>query len=581
MANVEHLKANSAALRGPLAEELSQSASGFSAAGAGILKFHGMYQQENRDARQTRKQEAQGKAHSFMVRTRVPGGRVTPQQYLAQDEIATQFGDGSLRLTTRQDFQLHGVLKSDLRATLQSIASSLMTTFAACGDVVRNVVCCPYPVADHLEREIWHQVTTLARHLEPKTQAYSEIWLDGEKAADVGAPEAEPLYGKTYLPRKFKIGVALPWDNCVDILVQDLGFVAITNGTHILGYNVYVGGGLGMTHNKPATFPALGQALAWMTSAQVLEVATAIVAIFRDWGDRENRKHARIKYLVAEKGVGWFRQELSTRLGYDLVLPRPVTISDAHSHLGWHAQENGLWSLGVYVESGRIRDAESQQTRTAFRRIAEHVRPGIRLTADQNILFSDIRESQRHEVDAILREYGVAPVENITPLRQRALACPALPTCGLALSEAERFMPSLLPQLDHALSTLGLGNEAPVVRITGCPNGCARPYTAEIGIVGRSGDNYALYLGGSHLGTRLGFSVADLVPSKEIVSTLYPVLIAFRTERQSGERLGDFCHRLGAERVRQIMSGTAAIDSHVGVSAIQLEESRPQEVTVA
>ena len=361
MANVEHLKAHSAALRGPLAEELTQPASGFSAAGAGILKFHGMYQQENRDARQARKQEAQGKSHSFMIRTRVPGGRVTPQQYLAHDEIATQFGDGSLRLTTRQDFQLHGIVKTDLRTTLQSIASTLLTTFAACGDVVRNVVCCPYPVADSLEREIWHQVTTLAHHLEPKTQAYSEIWLDGEKAADVGVPEEEPLYGDTYLPRKFKIGVALPWDNCVDILVQDLGFVAVTNGKRIIGYNVYVGGGLGMTHNKPATFPALGQPLAWVTSAQVLPVATAIVAIFRDWGDRENRKHARIKYLVAEKGIEWFRQELNNRLGYTLVHPHPLTISDAHSHLGWHAQENGLWSLGVYVESGRINDTDTQQ----------------------------------------------------------------------------------------------------------------------------------------------------------------------------------------------------------------------------
>ena len=373
MANVEQLKANSVALRGQIAEELTQPASGFSAGGAGILKFHGMYQQENRDNRQARKQEAQGKTHSFMVRTRIPGGRVTPQQYLAHDQIATQLGDGSLRLTTRQDFQLHGMLKTDLRVVLQSIASTLLTTFAACGDVVRNVVCCPYPIADTLEREIWHQVTTLARHLEPKTQAYSEIWLDGEKAADVGTPEEEPLYGNTYLPRKFKIGIALPWDNCIDVLAQDLGFLAVAQGNRIIGYNVYVGGGLGMTHNKPATFPALGQPLAWVTSDQLLPVATAIVAIFRDWGDRENRKHARIKYLVAEKGVEWFRQELKTGLGYTLAHPHPVTISDAHDHLGWHAQGNGLWSLGVYVESGRIRDTDAQQTRTAFRLSLIHI----------------------------------------------------------------------------------------------------------------------------------------------------------------------------------------------------------------
>ena len=581
MANVEQLKANSEALRGQIAEELTHPAPGFSAGGAGILKFHGMYQQENRDNRQTRKQEAQSKAHSFMIRTRIPGGRVTPQQYLAHDEIATQFGDGSLRLTTRQDFQLHGILKTDLRTTLQSIASTLLTTFAACGDVVRNVVCCPYPVADSLEREIWQQVTALARHLEPKTQAYSEIWLDGEKAADVGLPEEEPLYGDTYLPRKFKIGVSLPWDNCVDILVQDLGFVAVTNGKRIIGYNVYVGGGLGMTHNKPATFAALGQPLAWVTSAQVLPVATAIVAIFRDWGDRENRKHARIKYLVAERGIEWFRQELSSRLGYTLVHPHPLTISDAHSHLGWQAQENGLWSLGVYVESGRITDTNTHRTRSAFRRIVERVQPGIRLTADQNILFTDILESQRSEIDAILQSHGVTAIENISPLRHRALACPALPTCGLALSEAERFMPSLLPQLERAFTALGLENEAPVVRVTGCPNGCARPYTAEIGIVGRSGDNYVLYLGGSHLGTRLGFAVADLVPSKEIIPTLYPALIAFRSERQHGEHFGDFCHRLGLERIRQLVNPQATTDNTPRVNTIHAEEPHFQEATLA
>jgi sulfite reductase (ferredoxin) len=423
-------------------------------------------------------------------------------------------------------------------------------------------------------------VTALSHHLAPKTRAYSEIWLDGEKAADVGAPEEEPLYGTTYLPRKFKIGVALPWDNCVDILAQDLGFVAVTHGKQIVGYNVYVGGGLGMTHNKPATFPALGQPLAWVASAQVVSVATAIVAIFRDWGDRENRKHARIKYLVAEKGVEWFRQELGARLGYNVAPPRSVTISDAQAHLGWQAQADGLWSLGVYVESGRIRDTEVQQTRAAFRRVVERVQPSIRLTADQNILFTDILESRRGEIDEILREHNVTPAERIAPIRRRALACPALPTCGLALSEAERLMPALLPQLEQAFASLGLENDAPVVRVTGCPNGCARPYTAEIGIVGRSGDNYVIYLGGSHLGTRLGVAVADLVPSAEIVSTLYPILIAFRTERHSAERFGDFCHRLGGERVRQLI-GRQRVNEESGAAVVVSDEPQSAEAALA
>src|SRR5262245_13069340 len=324
MTQAEQIKETSHFLRGKLAEELDQEASGFSAAGTALLKFHGLYQQEDRDGRQERKREGLTKTHRFMLRTRVPGGRVTVAQYLVHDALASCVGNDTLRITARQVFQLHGVLKTDLRETLQRINAALLSTLGACGDVVRNLVLCPCPSAGRVEAELWQQVTQLSTHFSPKTQAYSEIWLDGEKCATAAGEEEEPLYGRVYLPRKFKIGFALPWDNCVDILAQDLGFVAVVDSDRLSGFNVYVGGGLGMTHNKPATFPALGKPLAWVTGPQVVPVATAVVETFRDWGDRENRKHARIKYLVAERGIDWVRAEVERRLGFALAAPHAL-----------------------------------------------------------------------------------------------------------------------------------------------------------------------------------------------------------------------------------------------------------------
>ena len=554
MGKAEAIKESSHFLRGGIPEEVKQVAAGFSAANAQILKFHGMYQQEDRDSRQERKREGQGKAHMFMLRTKVPGGRVTPEQYLVHDEIASRFGNGTVRITARQDFQLHGVLKHDIKETLQTLNATLLSTMGACGDVVRNVVLCPRLATGSVEQELWQHVSALSRHFTPKTQAYAEIWLDGEQVATVSEESEEPLYGSTYLPRKFKIGVALPWDNCVDVLAQDLGFVALLDKGRVSGFNVYVGGGQGMTHNKPATFPALGKPLAWIPPEQAVPVAAAVVETFRDWGDRENRKHARIKYLVAERGIDWLRGEVEKRLSYALAAPRAVSLSGAHSHLGWHRQENGMWSLGVYVESGRIADTETQQVKIAFRRIVERLQPAIRLTTDQNILFTDVPTARRGEVEDILKAHGIALVEEVAPVRHRAMACPALPTCGLALSEAERVLPSLLQQVEQELQNVGLEDEAPVVRITGCPNGCARPYTAEIGIVGRSGDHYVLYLGGSHLGTRLGVPVVDMVRGQDLVPTLHPLFLAFREEGADGEHFGDFCHRIGLERARRIMA---------------------------
>ncbi|NOT55764.1 MAG: NADPH-dependent assimilatory sulfite reductase hemoprotein subunit [Deltaproteobacteria bacterium] len=567
MANVEAIKVQSQFLRGTLTDDIHQATtSGVTAANATLIKFHGLYQQEDRDARQTRKQVGTTKVQQFMVRSKVPGGHLTPAQYLAHDSVATDVANGTLRITTRQDFQFHGVLKGGLKHTIATLNQSLVTTLGACGDVVRNVVLCPCGVSDQLREELFPHVRQLSTHLAPRTNSYSEVWLDGEKVASLEPKEEEPLYGRTYLPRKFKIGVAVPWDNCIDVMAQDLGFVATTEGDHLQGFTVYVGGGLGMTHNKPATYPALGQALAWIPPELTVPVAEAVVKVFRDWGDRENRKHARIKYLVVERGIAWVKAEVEKHLGFTLEAPRAVPIRQAHAHLGWVAQRDGRWSLGVHVESGRIADTDTQQSKTAFRAIVERFQPDTLLTCDQNIVFSNLPAAARSEIDALLKQHGVTPAENISPVRQRALACPALPTCGLALSEAERIFPAFLNELEQELEALGLETEAPVVRITGCPNGCARPYTAEIGLVGRSGDHYVLYLGGSHVGTRLGTAVADLVTLKQIVPTLRPVLRAFRAQRLPGEQFGDFCHRLGADAVRQLIAQATTLDSGASVS---------------
>lgn len=577
MANVEDIKSRSQFLRGTLAEELHQPAGGFSSGNAALIKFHGMYQQENRDDRQHRKETGAAKVQQFMVRSKVPGGQLTASQYLAHDEVATQVGNGTLRITTRQDFQFHGVLKGGLKHTLATLNNCLVTTLGACGDVVRNVVLCPCGVSDQLREELMPRVQQLSQQLAPQTAAYSEIWLDGEKVASVEpAEDVEPLYGRTYLPRKFKIGVAVPWDNCIDVLAQDLGFVATTDGDHLQGFTVYVGGGMGMTHNKPATYPALGQALAWIPPDLAVPVARAIVEVFRDWGDRANRKHARIKYLVVERGIAWVKTEVEKRLGFTLAPPRAVSIRQAHSHLGWASQRDGRLSLGVYVESGRIADTDQHQSKTALRTIIERFQADVQLTCDQNIVLTNLPAAARNEITAILNQHSVTPAEAIAPVRQRALACPAIPTCGLALSEAERIFPAFLNELEQTLDDLGLETAAPVVRITGCPNGCARPYTAEIGLVGRSGDHYVIYLGGSPVGTRMGAAVADLVSLKDIIPTLRPVFVAFRENREPGEHFGDFCYRLGTEALRRLVE---APDSRTFAPVTTATEAERPRVT--
>jgi sulfite reductase (ferredoxin) len=548
---VEHIKVSSNHLRGHIAEELAADTTHFSEEQVQLIKFHGMYQQEDRDVRHTRKGAGEEKAYQFMVRSRIPGGVLTAEQYLVEDDLAERYANGTLRVTTRQGFQLHGILKGDIHATLHRINECLLSTLAACGDVNRNVMACPAPTSSRAHAKVHEVAHAIAMHLAPRSRAYHEIWVDGEQVQTVETPqEVEPIYGPTYLPRKFKIGVAFPGDNCVDIYTQDIGLVAFLEDESLAGFTILVGGGMGMTHGKKETFPRLGTPLCDVGVDQAVSVVEAIVTVQRDYGDRQNRKHARMKYVVEERGIEWFRAEVERRLGYTLQCPRPVHLHDVEDHLGWHQQGDGRWFLGLHVENGRIKDTATKRLKTGLRHAIEQFRPGIRLTGQQNILLTDLSDAQLGPLEALLNEYGVSTDPQEAGAYRFAMACPALPTCGLALAEAERVLPGVVQQIEADLATLGMANEPLSVRMTGCPNGCARPYMGDIGIVGRTKDIYNIYIGGDWANTRLNTLYASSVHLKDLAATLYPLLVLWRDERQPQETFGDFCYRIGVEQLR-------------------------------
>src|SRR5256886_2309034 len=522
---VERIKIESNNLRGNIREELDQDTSHFSEDQVQLIKFHGMYQQEDRDARQQRKAAGSEKAYQFMIRSRIPGGVVTAEQYLTEDELAGRYANGTLRITTRQGFQLHGVLKGDLHSTIHTINEALLAPVAAWGHVTRKRRACPAPAADRAQAQVEEIAHRIAMHLAPHSHAYHEIWVDGEQLDTVALEqETEPIYGPTYLPRKFKMGVAFPGDNCIDIYTQDIGLVACLEGEQLDGFTVLVGGGMGMTHGKTDTYPRLATPLCYATVNEVLAVVEMIVMIQRDYGDRQNRKHARMKYVVEDRGIAWFRAELERRLGHSVQDPRAVTWHDVEDHLGWHAQGDGRWFLGLYVENGRIKDDATMRLRTGLRHAIEEFRPGIRLTPQQNVLFTDLIEAQRCPLTDLLATYGIPTDPDEVGTRRFAMACPALPTCGLALAEAERVLPSVIRQIEADLDALGLANEPLSIRMTGCPNGCARPYMGDIGFVGRTKDVYNIYVGGDMLNTRLNTLYAVSVHLKDLAATVRPLL---------------------------------------------------------
>lgn len=536
---VEGLKAGSHRLRGRLAEELAEGGTQVSEDAYNLLKFHGSYEQYDRETATARKQAGQEKDYSFMVRVRMPGGRLTAAQYLALDALSDRYGTTGLRLTTRQGVQFHGIPKGDLKPAIADINATLLTTQAACGDVVRNVMTTPAPIRDTLHGQLDAAARMLSSALLPASRAYHQIFLDEESGS---TDEVEPLYGATYLPRKFKIGLAAPTDNTPDVLTNDLGFFAICDESGAIShYNVAVGGGLGMTHNNARTFPRLADIVGSVPAADLIKVTEAVISLQRDNGDRGDRRRARLKYVVEDRGVDWTRETIGSYFGRPLDPALPMTPIAVPDLLGWHEQGNGLGWIGVPIPSGRIDGA----VRVALREIVERFASDPIVTPQQDILLSDVAPADRAPIEAILRAHGVALADDLTPISRWTLACPALPTCGLALTEAERVREPLIAKFESVLASHGLSQERISLRITGCPNGCVRPYAGEIGLVGRVPGAYAIYLGGDFAGTRLSFQLLDRVKVVDFDAIFGPILGAFATDRVPGEEFGDYCARIG------------------------------------
>ena len=551
LAKNETIKADSNLLRGTIADGLRDDSTGALAADdTQLTKFHGIYQQDDRDLRGERRKAKQERAFAFMTRVRVPGGVCTPQQWLDMDRFCTDYANGALKLTTRQAFQLHGIIKKNLKTTIRKINDSLMDTIAACGDVNRNVMCNPNPYQSTLHAEALEMAKAISAHLTPATRAYHEIWLtdeNGEKENVTPSPdpEAEPIYGKTYLPRKFKIVIAIPPSNDVDVFAHDLGFIAIIEDDQIVGYTVTAGGGMGMSHGKETTFPRLADVLGFCTPGQVTDVAEKIVTTQRDFGDRVDRRHARLKYTIEDRGLDWFRGEVENRLGYALGQARLFAFDHIGDRYGWIDDENGNSHLTLFIENGRVADTDESPMRTGLREIAKGHDGDFRLTANQNLIIANVSPAKRAGIESLLDQYKLTHCYDQTGLRLNSMACVALPTCGLALAEAQRYLPDLLTELDAVLGELGLKDDAITIRMTGCPNGCARPYIAEIAFVGRSPGKYNIYLGGGFVGDRLNKLYKVSAKQEEIVGILRPILERYANERTDGERFGDFVIRTG------------------------------------
>jgi sulfite reductase (NADPH) hemoprotein beta-component len=537
----EGLKEGNPVLAGTIAQTLADpNAERFSEDDYEFLKFHGCYQQDDRDQRKT------GKHYVMMVRTKFPGGVLSAQQYLVCDQLASRYANNTLRITTRQDFQFHGILKGNLRETIKGLNEALMSTIAACGDVERNVMAPPTPATTPLIEHVLAEAKRLSDELAPKTPAYHTIWLDGQELnlqEPANANFVDPLYLKHYLPRKFKTCFAIPPLNDVDIFSNDLGFVAIVENGKLSGYNLLAGGGFGMSHNNPATFPRLADVIGFITPEHLETVAKAVITVHRDFGDRTNRKHARLKYVLHEKGVPWFRAEVEQRAGLKLEPARPCEFTRQGDVLGWHQQNDGNFFLGLFVENGRVKDVEGYQLKTALRRVVEKFQPEVRLTPSQNILLVNIRPEHRADIKQLLSEHGVSVHNPWSRTRLASMACPALPTCGLALAESERALPGLIDNIEGLLKELGLENEELIIRMTGCPNGCARPYSAELAFVGKGPGKYQIYVGGNEPNTRLNRVYRDSVKAEDLMNELRTLLVRFKKQRQGGERFGDFCSR--------------------------------------
>jgi sulfite reductase (ferredoxin) len=609
--SAEVLKEQSNYLIGDLPEQLANDSDHVTEDGYQLLKFSGMYQQDDRDQRKSRRTQGLDKAYSFMVRSKLPGGVLTSKQYLVHDKLATRLGNNTLRFTTRQGIQLHGILKGDIKPLLQELNDALVTTLAACGDVVRNVMACPAPEGDR-EHALMQQIAQqIEAHFLPRAESYYDLWLEGKQQVASGqkslqqqvasgqkslqqqvasdhqhgndngilrpvedsngilrpvedsfvgkilqtftpvVDEVEPIYGKTYLPRKFKIGIAFPHDNCVDVFTQDIGLVPVLKGETLQGFNIVVGGGMGMSHTLRETFPRLADKLGFVTPDELMKALEVIVSIQRDYGNRENRKRARMKYLIHDWGLEKFRTEFNIRFGREIDAWVDVGDFKLVDHLGWNAQGDGRYYYGIPIENGRIHDTDQAQIKRGLRAIAERFDTELRITAQHNILVCNLRESDQAELLSILKQHSMKTKDEISRARRYALACPSMPTCGLGLAEAERALPGIISSLERELKSLGLEHDDISIRMTGCPNGCARPFTAELAFVGKSLNQYSLYIGGSFEGLHLVEQYAELVHHKDLVSTVVPLFKLWKQERQSAEHFGDFCRRVGVASLKE------------------------------
>ncbi|MFN0311805.1 assimilatory sulfite reductase (NADPH) hemoprotein subunit [Kurthia gibsonii] len=552
----EGIKKESNYLRGTLKESMKDPLTGsIGAADQNLIKFHGSYMQDNRDERDERQRKKLEPSYQFMIRVRTPGGAATSEQWLMMDEMARTYGNGTLKITTRQAFQLHGILKWNVKAYMQEMNRVLLDSLAACGDVNRNVMCNVIPTTSKIHEEVYQWSVKVSEHLLPKTQAYHEIWLDGEKVHDTPqVEEVEPIYGELYLPRKFKIGIAIPPSNDTDVYSQDIGIIAIVEDNELKGFNITVGGGMGMTHGDDETYPQLGHLIGFVTPEQLLVTTEKIVTIQRDFGNRIERKNARFKYTIDRYGIEWFKEELHKRLGFELEETRQFHFERTGDEYGWVKGENGNWHFTLFVQGGRVKDFEDYPLMTGLREIAKVHEGRFFMTPNQNLVISDITPTKKRKIQSLITKYKLTDGKHYSALRRNSIACVSLPTCGLAMAEAERYLPSLITKIEEILDESGLHEQEINIRMSGCPNGCSRAAIGEIGFIGKGPGKYNMYLGAAFNGSRLNKIYKENVDEATILQELRTIIPHYAKERLEGEHFGDFVIR--ANYVEATTDGT-------------------------
>jgi sulfite reductase (NADPH) hemoprotein beta-component len=543
---VEKIKIESKGLRGTIEEGLQNDITGaISDADMQLVKFHGMYLQDDRDRREERAEKKLERLFSFMIRLRLPGGVLSAEQWKACHHTAGAFSTGVIKITTRQTIQLHGIIKSDLKPTMQAFHAANLDSIATCGDINRNVAAASHPCQSPLHEEIHGYANAISERLMPKTKAWYEIWLDEEQLINK-KEEEDPLYQDRYLPRKFKIGIAIPPNNDVDVFTNDIGLIAIEENGKLAGFNIAIGGGLSQTHGNAETYPRLATVIGFVPAGEpTLKAVYEVLTIQRDYGNRSDRKLARLKYTVDKLGIDWWKKELESRMGFDLEPERPYTFNARKDYFGWHKGMNGLWYYTLFVENGRVTDEGSYKIKSALYAIAETGKTQFRFTSNQNVIVADVAEKDKAHIDEIFEQYGVAGITgNASQIRLNSMACVAFNTCPLALAEAQRYMPTFLTKVEPILAKYNLQNEEIIIRMTGCPNGCGRSVAAEIGLIGTAYGRYNMHLGGDREGKRLNTKYKDNIDENEILTTFEDLFKRFSKEKNKSETFGDFVHRV-------------------------------------